>query len=238
MHFLLIHGSWHGAWCWKKLTPFLSKNHHVTCLELPGSGQRFGEIDQVTLPLLTDTLRQFLTEATSPVTVIAHSFAGLLIAQLAECFDDIIHHSFYLAAWLPREGYSLVDMAMEYNNSELPTIFKPAEKTNWLALDPIGAKTIFYHDCNEEDQNYAAERLKPKNSLPDQTKLSAVKNNQSLAKSTYIICSEDKVIKPSSQLDMAIRFGFTKTQCIDFPSGHSPFLAKPELLSKILLESV
>ncbi len=58
MHFLLIHGSWHGAWCWEKLMPFLLKdNHRVNCLELPGSGERFAEIDRVTFSLLTDMLR-------------------------------------------------------------------------------------------------------------------------------------------------------------------------------------
>ncbi|MBA2709420.1 MAG: alpha/beta fold hydrolase [Tatlockia sp.] len=92
----------------------LQKNHQVTCLELPGSGQRFAEIDKVSLPLLTDTLRQFLTEINSSVTVVAHSFAGLLISQLAERFNKKIDHIYYLAAWLPRKGYSLIDMAVEY----------------------------------------------------------------------------------------------------------------------------
>ena len=60
MHFLLIHGSWHGAWCWEKLTPyFLADNHQVTCIDLPGSGERFGEIDKVTFDVLVDAAKRF-----------------------------------------------------------------------------------------------------------------------------------------------------------------------------------
>jgi pimeloyl-ACP methyl ester carboxylesterase len=239
MHFVLIHGSWHGAWCWEKLIPFLLEgNNKVTTLELPGSGERFNEIDAVTLPLLVDELRQFLEQQRTKVTLIVHSFSGLLIAQLAEDFYDKINHIFYLTAWLPRDGYSLIDMALEYNNSELPSIFIIPQKPNWTALDPEGAKSIFYHDCSLEDQLFASGRIKPKNSLPDRTTLVEVKSKKALAQSSYILCTEDKVIKPASQLDMATRFGFKEEQIVHFPSGHSPFLSQPERLAEVILSKL
>lgn len=234
MHYLFIHGSWHGAWCWEKLTPYFH-NHQVTCLDLPGSGERFNEIDQVTLEVLVDSVRQVLRESSSPMTLIAHSSSGLIVAELVEEFHEKIHHAFYLAAWLPREGFSLIDMAIGYNNSELPSIFVEASNPQWAAISQEGAKSVFYHDCSVEDQLFAATRIKPKNSLPDKTKHPGVSTRYGLAKSTYILCTEDKVVKPSSQLDIAIRYGFIEEQIIHFPSGHSPFLAKPEALAKIIL---
>lgn len=234
MHYLLIHGSWHGAWCWEKLTPYL-QGHQITCLELPGSGELFDEIDKVTFPLLVASVRKTLEELPSPITVVAHSFAGLLIAGLAEEYIEKIEHIYYLTAWLPREGYSLIDIAMSYNDSELPSIFIKAPKPNWTAIDSEGAKSVFYHDCSQDDQHFAASRIKPKNALPDRTKLSAVLTNYALAKSTYVLCTEDKVVRPSSQQDMAERFGFTKEQIIYFPSGHAPFLSKPRQLAELIL---
>ena len=235
MHYILIHGSWHGAWCWEKLTPYLSINHQVTCVELPGSGERFNEIEKVTFSLLVASVKEVLETSTAPLVLIAHSFAGLITAALAEIFYEKISHIYYIAAWLPREGYSLIDMALEYNNSELPSIFIEAPKSYWTAIDTEGAKSIFYHDCIIEDQLFASTRIKPKNSLPDRIKQTAVLPQYTLSKSTYILCTEDKVIKPSSQQDIANRFGFKKEQIIYFPSGHSPFLAKPRELAELIL---
>lgn len=235
MHYLLIHGSWHGAWCWEKLTPYLLANEHqVTCFDLPGSGEQFEKINEVTFDLLINTVKDELIKQTEPVVVIAHSFAGLLIAELAEEFHHKIKHIFYLAAWLPREGYSLVDMAVEYNNSKLPSIFIAAPNPNWTMLDKEGARHFFYHDCDSEIQNFALSRIKPKNGLPDRTKIKAVFTKNSIHKSTYVLCTEDKVINPLSQQDMAIKFGLSTEQIISFKSGHSPFLSQPQMLAQLI----
>ncbi|MBA2708998.1 MAG: alpha/beta hydrolase [Tatlockia sp.] len=236
MHYLLIHGSWHGAWCWEKLTPYLLANKdQVTCFDLPGSGEKFGEINEVTFDLLLNTVKDELIKQTKPVVLIAHSFAGLLTANLAEEFHHKINHIFYLAAWLPRKDYSLVDMAVEYNNSDLPSIFSNAPNPNWTQLDTEGARNFFYHDCGSEIQNFALSHIKPKNGLPDRTKMKRVFTKNSIHKSTYVLCTEDKVINPLSQKDMAIRFGLNSEQIIPFKSGHSPFLSQPEMLAQLII---
>ncbi|KTD53257.1 Alpha/beta hydrolase family protein [Legionella santicrucis] len=235
MHYLLVHGSWHGMWCWEKLIPYLCKQgHSVTCFDLPGSGSRFSEIDEVNLELLIDCVENEINKLSEPFCIVAHSFAGLLVARLSEKYAYKIHHTFYLAAWLPREDNSLVDMAVAFNNSNLPSIFIPAENSLWTALDPEGAKELFYHDCSEEDKQFATSRIKPKNKLPDHTPQQAVNPRYSIVKSTYVLCEKDRVVNPKSQLDMATCFGFQDSQIKNIATGHAPFLAKPLELANIL----
>lgn len=236
MRYMLVHGSWHGMWCWEKLIPYLEQQGHVvSCFDLPGSGNRFAEIDEVNLELLENCVEDEIKKIQAPFCIVAHSFAGLLLAGLSEKYSHQIEHTFYLAAWLPREGKSLVDMAIAYNNSELPSILQTTENPAWVALEPEGAKELFFHDCSEDDKQFAIARIKPKNKLPDNTPQLGVNPKNSLAKSTYVLCEKDRVVNPKSQLDMARSFGFQESQIKRIQTGHAPFLAKPKEMTEILL---
>lgn len=238
MHYLFVHGSWHGMWCWEKLIPYLHHHGHtVSLFDLPGSGDRFSEINDIDFATLLNCVEEQIMKLDEPVSIVAHSFAGLLVAPLAEKYVKKINKIFYLAAWLPREGKSLVDMAMAYNNSELPSIFINSDNPQWTTIDPEGAKDIFYHDCTEQDKVFASQLIKPKNKIPDHTPQNAVNPEQSLKKSVYVLCTKDKVVHPSSQRDMAKHYGFSDSQIIEFPTGHSPFLANPGELANILCAS-
>jgi len=235
MNYLLIHGSWHGAWCWKKLTPLLeSKGHVVQCLELPGSGEDAKNAPSVTFSDLYASTFSAIQHAKAPLVVVAHSFAGLLASRACEELHDQIQQVYYIAAWLPRDGQSLVDMAMSYNNSRLPTIFIGGDDPRLRAVDPQRAKDIFYNDCSDEDKQWASERLRPKAVQPDNEKLRFVKPVRTLAKSTYILCTNDQTVNPISQRDIAERFGFAPNQIKTINTGHSPFLSQPSELAKLV----
>jgi pimeloyl-ACP methyl ester carboxylesterase len=235
MHYILVHGSWHGKWCWSKLSPLLeAKGHTVACIDLPGSGERFEGAEKVTFNHMQDALREEINKASKPLNLVVHSFAGLLAAPLAEELSEKVNHTFYIASWLPREGCSLVDMAVGYNNSELPKIFIDSGNPGLKAIDAVKAKGLFYHDCSKEDQEWASLRLKPKPSQPDYEKMKELPRDHSLGKSTYVLCSIDRVVNPLSQKDMAERYGFKKEQIVTLTTGHSPFLSRPDLLGEIL----
>ena len=129
-------------------------------------------------------------------------------------------------------------MACEYNNSELPSIFIDAPYPHWTMVDKEGARHVFYHDCDREIQNFALSRIKPKNGLPDRVKMNEIVVKNSIDKSTYVLCTEDKVINPASQRDIATRFGLNPEQIISFKSGHSPFFSHPEALATLITKRI
>lgn len=239
MNYLLLHGSWHGAWCWDLLAPLLRKQgHEVYCADLPGSGDDAHNAANITYKHIQDHVLQQIEACPGPLIVVAHSFAGFLAFYAAEKFHEKIAHVFYLAAWLPEEGKSLIDKAVGYNNSQLPSIFIECEDKRLKALDNVGAMEFFYHDCPEATQEWAATRIRPKAAQPDNEKMPTISSRHTLKKSSYVICSEDRVVDPISQLDMAKRFDFLPFQIKVLKSGHSPFLSKTEELTLLLNASM
>jgi pimeloyl-ACP methyl ester carboxylesterase len=83
-HYVLVHGSCHGAWCWYKVKPLLeSAGHLVTLVDLAASGTNLKKIEDVnTISEYTKPLLQLM--ATIPpnekVILVGHSFGGLSIA--------------------------------------------------------------------------------------------------------------------------------------------------------------
>ena len=82
-HFLLIHGSWHGAWCWFKVLPRLGAHGAVSAVNLPGRGR-----DPAPLPSVDLDAMVAAAEAQLPpdgkTTIVVHSRYGIVASALAE----------------------------------------------------------------------------------------------------------------------------------------------------------
>ncbi len=101
--FLLVHGAMHGGWCWRRLTPYLEKQgHEVFTPTLTGMGERSHLLTRETglYTHVEDMLGVLKFEDLSDVIVVGHSYAGLVITQLAESASGRIQRLVYLAAFL------------------------------------------------------------------------------------------------------------------------------------------
>jgi pimeloyl-ACP methyl ester carboxylesterase len=89
--FLLIHGAFHGAWCWHKAIPELEKHGHgAQAIDLPGQGQDQTPLGNVTLDTMVDRIVTALTTLAGPVVLVGHSLAGMVISATAEKAPDRI----------------------------------------------------------------------------------------------------------------------------------------------------
>ena len=113
MQILLLHGSWHGAWCWDRLMPLLeSRGHTVWAPSLVGLGEREGEASPETgLSTHVDQIARLIeTEDLDELVVVGHSYAGLLMVALAERVAERIRHFVYFDALIPRNNQSAFDL--------------------------------------------------------------------------------------------------------------------------------
>ncbi len=115
--FLLIHGMWHGAWCWQRLTPHLRMlGHEVYTVALTGSGERahlrYPDIDMNTH--IQDVVAVMEYEDLHKVMLVGHSLAGYMIAAVAERTPQRITHLVNLDGILPVEGKALRDIMPQY----------------------------------------------------------------------------------------------------------------------------
>src|SRR4051812_20142149 len=111
-NFVLVHGSWHGAWCWYKVVPRLrARGHHVDAVELPGHARDWTPPAAVTIDSYVERIHEAIDRAPGPVVLVAHSRGGLAITQAAERRHDRVAKLVYLAAYLLADGESVLDVA-------------------------------------------------------------------------------------------------------------------------------
>ena len=84
--FLLVHGAWHGAWCWRAVTPALVRaSHRVHALTLTGLGERSHLLHPgITLEThIQDVVQAIEAEEMRDLVLVGHSYAGMLATAIA-----------------------------------------------------------------------------------------------------------------------------------------------------------
>jgi pimeloyl-ACP methyl ester carboxylesterase len=100
MRFVLIHGGFHGAWCWSTTVSELERlGHEAVAIDMPGHGDRVG--DESTAASRLDAVVSVLQPGD---VLVGHSGGGFDITIAADAAPDLVGHVIYLAAALPREG--------------------------------------------------------------------------------------------------------------------------------------
>jgi len=108
-HFLLVHGAWHGAWCWQRVLPgLIQAGHRAHAVTLTGVGERahllHPDIDLETH--IKDVMAAMDAEELVDVVLVVHSYAGMLGTAVADRRPERLRHLVYLDAVLPKPGES------------------------------------------------------------------------------------------------------------------------------------
>src|SRR5262245_16608712 len=169
MRFILVHGGYHGAWCWEHLTPELERlGHSAVAVDLPGCGERLAEA--ATHASWRGALREVIDDGD---VLVGHSMGGFAISLAADEVPDRVARLVYLSAAVPVEGGTMGEATADTVAKEWPaTVGMPFEEfLEFVDLPNQGrcarltkqaaANALFYHDCTTTDQDWAWERLGP-----------------------------------------------------------------------------
>lgn len=75
--YVLVHGSWHAAWCWYKIVPRLEKaGHRAIAIDLPGHGRDGTPVGDVTMQQYVKAIGSALDTLEEPAILVAHSRGG------------------------------------------------------------------------------------------------------------------------------------------------------------------
>jgi pimeloyl-ACP methyl ester carboxylesterase len=232
--YVLIHGAWHGAWCWKKVIPLIEKEgHNVVTPDLPGHGEDKRPIAEITLQAYTDRVCEILDEQSDPVILVGHSMGGVVITQTAEYRPEKIKKLIYLAGFLLQNGESLRQHGKTDTESlALPNLIM-SEDESYSNVKEEALKEVFYADCSDEDVEFAKSRLVPQSVAPFVTPVSTTEKYFGRVARVYISCLRDKTISPSIQEKMYKALPCGKVISMD--TSHSPFFSAPDELANHLL---
>jgi pimeloyl-ACP methyl ester carboxylesterase len=231
---LLVHGAWHGAWCWDKVAPELRRRgFRVAAIDLPGHGS-----DPEPLTDLhgdATKVREALSQLGEPALLVGHSYGGAVISEA--CDHPLAESLVFLAAFPLDVGETCLSAAVEESEANgiswegrpnlgegLATSPDGATST----LDPDAAAACLYNDCDPAAVEWALDRLGPHPlaNLGQSPHSAAWKAKPS----TYVVCSGDLVVHPELQRLMARRC----SSSVEWSTGHSPFLSRPELVVELL----
>ncbi len=224
---VLVHGACHGAWCWDKVVAGLTERGITTvAVDLPGHGASTEPLGDLAVDAAA--LRATL-DRVGPSVVCAHSFGGAVLTEGAAGHPDV-KHLVYLTAFALARGESTMAAAPEGGESNRATELGAAVRFDDGTMTFTGpaAVSALYHDCEPRDVEFALARLRPES-------VSALAGIATQAAwedipSTYVVCTDDRAIAPELQRRLAARTG----EIIEWPTSHSPFFSRPELVVDLL----
>ena len=227
--YVLVHGAWHGAWCWHRVVPLLEgAGHRVLTPELPGHGRDLTPVHALSLAAYATAIANVLATAGEAVVLVGHSLGGMVITQAAEAAPDRVHALVYLAAFLPGDGQSLAALAEGDTESllTLGSLVDPVAGT--VSLDPAGLVPALYADCPAEDVALARRLVRPEPLAPlsEPVRLGAARAAQ--IPRVYVECLADRALPLARQRLMQAARPCARVLAV--PAGHSPFFATPEPL--------
>jgi len=233
--FILIHGSWHSAWNWHKVTPLLEKRgHRVFAIDLPGMGRDKTPIENVTMEMVVAKICELIDRIEGKVILVGHSKNGIMISQAAEYRPDKIEKLIYLAAYLIPNGKTQREYSMQDTQGVLKPYITKYDATNSTTLGSDIYREGLYHDCEPNITELAKVLLSHEPFVTGVTPLQLTDVNFGRVPRYYIECTEDRAVTPYIQQKM-----YNDTPCkkvYKLATSHSPFFSRPVELVDTLLE--
>jgi pimeloyl-ACP methyl ester carboxylesterase len=227
---VLVHGAWHGGWCWEPVVVELEgRGHAVRTIDLPSRGNPLGDLHGD-----AQAVRELVESLGRPVVLVGHSYGGAVISEASAGTTDI-KHLVYLTAVVPDVGESVLDAgsvvladAGETSAEPPPAATDVAagdvmeiHEDGTMSCRPDRAVDLFYHDC---DPTVAAEAVSALLPQPAMT-FSQASNGAGWKEhpSTYVVCTDDHILNEAGQRSFARRCG----DMVVMSTSHSPFFSDP-----------
>lgn len=221
--FGLVHGAWHGAWCWEKLIPELrARGHSAVAMDMPSDRHdaTFADYSRAVASALPPDPN---------VVLVGHSLAGMVIPLVA--LERPVGLLVFLCALIPdsKGGQPHDDGPPTHLDGTFDGLAHHEDGSHsWSEL--AAATRILYQDCPGDiaaaafarlrrQQTALWDGLRPMDRWPDVPVAS-------------IHCEDDRAVNPAwSKWVAKRRFGI---ESVELPGGHSPMLSRPAHLAETL----
>ena len=230
--FVLVHGAWHGGWCWKKVASLLRRNgHQVHTPTLTGLGDRYHltspEIGLETHVL--DIVNYLKFEDLSGITMVGHSYGGAVITAAADRAPEYIDHLIYVDAPVLNDGQSMWDFFEPKVKDWYRELLRQSE-VDWLIPVPKDLHALGI--TSAKDVEWMVKRLVPHplRSFVDPVN---VKPRERQQRNSFVYCDRPG----SSYTALAKTLSHEPSwKYVEIAAGHDVMVTEPNELTRLLIQ--
>jgi pimeloyl-ACP methyl ester carboxylesterase len=234
-HFILIHGAWHGGWCWDGVIEELKEAGHTA--EAPTMPGHHPDDDRSNIRFsdYVDKIVRVLGQKTTPVVLVGHSSAGFLLQATAPKVADKITCLIFLNAFILPDGKSQFDIVPP-EVSEGMTAAAKASPDNCVPVDEGFVRNMLMAGESSEKQDALVSRLVPQPIALFTTPVDTQDFEKLTIPKSVVFCKADASLPPGAYLNMAQGLG--KYNLIEIEGGHEALFTNPGMVAKGILQAV
>jgi len=222
--FVLVHGAWHGAWCWRDVAALLrAGGHDVVTPTLRGVGER---IDELTSDVrLEDHVADVVAAlADGPSILIGHSYAGVVVREAADRMPGDVGRVVLIDGWAGPPGTSLFQLAPSWFTEGLR--HAATERGEGWYIPAPHAELVGVTEAAQVAWVEASLTAHPLRTFEDETCLAGAVD---AIPGTAVIC------RPGIGLPFEAMGEALDYDIVDIESGHDAMIIAPRALAEILL---
>jgi pimeloyl-ACP methyl ester carboxylesterase len=228
--FVLVHGAWHGGWCWQRVADRLRGAGHVVFTPtLTGLGER-SHLLQAGIDLTThiaDVVNVMKWERLTDVVLCGHSYGGMVISGVAEQMAPAIRSIVFLDAFVPRDG----DSPQNLTGPAVQEAIRAALQRGDIGIPPRSAEAF---GVNAADRGWVDSLCVPQPIATFTGKIALTGARDRVARKSYIRAAS--YANPGFDRALAAARSDPSWRTYEVACGHDVMVDAPDRLTEILLE--
>ncbi len=223
--FVLVHGSFHGPWCWDRITPLLRAAGHTVAT--PDLAEAATDKPYPDLHDYAALVARAMGDASGAVILVGHSMGGLVASQAAALAPAKLGALLYVSGLLLPDGESLQSFLQGVGDlgvDDLVLKNMQVSADGQVATFPAAAApAVFYHRCVAADAAWATAQLRPQPTAVYATPLRLTAASAAVPRA-YVVCQDDQAVSVAYQRRMLADTTCERTYSLD--ADHSPFFSE------------
>jgi pimeloyl-ACP methyl ester carboxylesterase len=208
--------------------------HSVEAFDLPGLGDDHTPTSEISLDSCAARLCEVLAASSQPAVVVGHSMGGIIATQGATRCPERVAALVYVAAFLPKDGQSLLDLTKlpEGAGDQVQANIAIEGEPPVAVMPAAASRHALYGSCAEDVAAWAIARQRPQPVSPFATAVSIPPGGLNGINRYYVLCTRDRALPPPLQRRM-----IAENVCadvIELDTDHTPHLSMTNELAKAL----
>jgi len=240
-NFLLVHGAWHGGWCWRDVVPALTRaGHRVHAVTLTGVGERMHLMTPaITLEThITDVANAIEMEEMDQLVLVVHSYGGMIGTAIADRMPQRLRHLVYVDAVVPKPGES---WSSTHASPTREARLVAAEASPDFSFPPPDPAVFGLAAAQAE---WVRRRQTPHPGHTYQAALDFDPKRVAAIPRTFISCTQPALATIDAVRQRIVDRGFWDgawhagggARVVEMKTGHDPMISAPEEFARILLD--